>query len=209
MPADRALAVIDAAHAALGASCIGVVAFDPAAHSGDAAASGAARERFERLFQIIFNVEGDDVLEKSRMVARLLATGGADRSAPASAAAPVSIGEPMSAAESTLLTALAPLACSTPRRAKRFLNTYRLARTSPLPRPALALALAAALSEDRRALTEMERLLRQPEGELGDPKGPPALIDAVQAARAAGKGRLASLDAMSAMNVARRYRLSM
>lgn len=207
LPGDQALNVIETAHAMLGVSCIGVVAFNPAAHIGDSAANDALRARFERLFQIAFNIEGGDEAGKVRMVARLLTTGGAEHR-PSLASAPVSIDEPMSAAESTLLTALAPLACSTPRRAKRFLNLYRLARTSPVARPAVALMLAVTLSEDRRTLTETERLLRQPDSELGDPKGPPALIDAVQATRAASKGRIANLDAMLAMNIAKRYRLA-
>ena len=54
----------------------------------------------------------------------------------------------------------------------------------------------------------MERLLREPDAALGDPKGPPALFDAVQAARAASNGRISNLDAMLAMSVAQRYRLA-
>jgi hypothetical protein len=208
MPADQALNLIEIAHAMLGASSIGVAAFNPTALAGDPANRDALRERFERLFQITFNVQGADTAEKARMVARLLTTGSAGHPSDVSGIAPISIAEPMSAAESTLLTALAPLACSTPRRAKRFINLYRLARTSAVSRPAVALMLAVTLSEDRRPLVEMERLLRQPDAELGEPKGPPALVDAVQATRAASKGRIANLDAMLAMSVAQRYRLA-
>ena len=208
LPPDQALNVIETAHGLLGPSCVGVAAFNPATLVSDAANRDALRERFERLFQITFNVQGADTTEKARMVARLLGISGADRHGDLSGAAPTPIAEPLSAAEATLLTALAPLACSTPRRAKRFLNLYRLARTSPASRPAVALMLAIALSDDRRPFVEMERLLREPDAALGDPKGPPALFDAVQAARAASNGRISNLDAMLAMSVAQRYRLA-
>jgi hypothetical protein len=206
LPADRALDVIESAHSLLGASRIAIVAFNPVSLAEGSASPEALREKFERLFQITFNVLGPDVTEKSRMVARLLGAGGIERSSGAGAT-PVSLAEPLTAAEATLLTALAPLACSTPRRAKRFLNIYRLARASSASRPALALMLATQLSEDKRILAEMDRLLRQSDSALGDPKGPPALFEAVQAARAASEGRISAVDAVRAMDVAQRYRL--
>ena len=209
LPADQALRVIEAAHAMVGASCIGVAAFNPATLAAGSINRELLRERFERLFQITFNVQGADPTEKARMVARLLGTGGAENPADSRGPAPTSIAEPLSAAEAKLLAALAPLACSTPRRAKTFLNLYRLARTSRVARPAVALMLAVTLSEDRRSFAEMERLLREPDAALGDPKGPPALFDAVQAARAASGGRISNIEAMLAMSVAQRYRLAL
>ena len=203
---QQALDIIEAAHGMIGASCVGVAAFNPATLAlGFAEDRDALRERLERLFQIAFNVQGVESSEKTRIVARLLADGATDRRSEAGGPTPTSIGEPLSAAETTLLTALAPLACSTPRRAKRFLNLYRLARTSRVSRPGVALMLAVMLSDDRRPLKEMERLLREPDSALGDPKGPPALFDAIQAARAAGGGRISNIDALLAMGVAQRY----
>lgn len=203
---QQALDMLETAHGMIGASCVGAAAFNPATLAlGFPEDRDALRERLERLFQIAFNVQGVESGEKARIVARLLAAGGADQRGETGAPAPTSIGEPLSAAETTLLTALSPLACSTPRRAKRFLNLYRLARTSRVSRPGVALMLAVMLSDDRRPLKEMERLLREPDSALGDPKGPPALFDAIQAARAAGGGRISNIDALLAMGVAQRY----
>jgi hypothetical protein len=207
LPAGKALDLIESAHGLLGASSIAIVAFNPASLAEGSASPEALREKFERLFQITFSVQGPDVAEKARMVARLLGAGGIERSSGAGAA-PTSLAEPLAASEATLLTALAPLACSTPRRAKRFLNIYRLARTSSASRPALALMLATQLSEDKRIIAEMDRLLRQSDPAFGDPKGPPALFEAVQAARAASDGKIPAIDAAQAMDVAQRYCLA-
>ena len=79
--------------------------------------------------------------------------------------------EPLSSAETALLTALAPLAARSPRDAKRFLNAYRLARCSGLPRPVMALMQAVAFAGDD-ARAAMQDQLAGGSRELGDVEGP-------------------------------------
>jgi hypothetical protein len=62
----------------------------------------------------------------------------------------------MSAAESDLLTELAPIAGNSPRAVKHFVNVYRIARVTSNDRPALALMLALLMgggADDRARLS--------------------------------------------------------
>jgi hypothetical protein len=107
-----------------------------------------------------------------------------------------------------LLAALAPLAASTPRGVKRFLNAYRVARAgSSARRPAIALMLAVGQSANEDAAAAMDRLLLRQDRLLSDPDGPPALVAAVRAARAASGDGLTIADALAAREVAQRYQL--
>ena len=114
--------------------------------------------------------------------------------------------EPLSSAETALLAALAPLAAHSPRDAKRFLNAYRLARCSNAPRPVMALMQAAAFADDNAQAALRDRLAYG-SGELTDVNGPPALIEAVKAARAAKNGPISIEDARAAAEIADRYAL--
>jgi CO/xanthine dehydrogenase Mo-binding subunit len=107
---------------------------------------------------------------------------------------------------STLLAALAPLAAHSPRDAKRFLNAYRLARCSNLPRPVMALMQAAAFADDNARASLRDRLAYG-SGELTDVPGPPALIEAIRAARGANNGSIPIEDARAAAEIADRYAL--
>ena len=113
----------------------------------------------------------------------------------------------MSATETALLTALAPLAAHSPRSAKRFLNAYRLARCSNAPRPVMALMQAVAFA-DEEARAAMHDRLAGGGDELGDFDGPEALVKAVKSARAANNGAISIVDARAAEAIARRYALS-
>ncbi len=118
------------------------------------------------------------------------------------------LAEPLSSAEATLLTALAPLAANSPRAAKRFLNAYRLARCAYVPRPAVALMQAVAFADDETQAA-MRRRLASGGGDLEPVDGPDALVRAVKSARAANGGALTVADARAADAVARRYALSL
>jgi hypothetical protein len=114
--------------------------------------------------------------------------------------------EPLSSAETTLLAALAPLAAHSPRDAKRFLNAYRLARCSNSPRPVTALMQAVAFADDDAQAAMLERLA-DGSGELTEIKGPPALVEAVKAARVANNGPISIDEARAAAETALRYAL--
>ena len=118
-----------------------------------------------------------------------------------------SLSEPLTSAETTLLSALGALAADTPRGVKRYLNAYRVARGDAANRPALALMLALAQSDDKEAVAGMGSLLNAPDGSVEEPDGPPSLVAAVRATRAANGGELTVAEAAAAREVARRYRL--
>ena len=138
------------------------------------------------------------------MVARLLSSAG--QPAAANTKLSAALVEPLSGAETTLLAALAPLAADSPRDAKRFLNAYRLARCSSSPRPVMALMQAVAFADDDAQAAMRDRLAKGP-GELGEVSGPPELVGAVRAARAANNGSISVEDARAASEIARRYAL--
>jgi hypothetical protein len=122
-------------------------------------------------------------------------------------AAASAITQTLTPAETALFAALAPLAGETPRALKRFVNACRVARTSAAPRPAVALMLATRLGGDRAAIAAMRQALAGASPELQDPAGPPALVAATQAARAASDGAISLDDARAAWEAARRYSL--
>jgi hypothetical protein len=82
-----------------------------------------------------------------------------------------------------------------------------VARASAAPRPAVALMLATRLGGDRAAIAAMRQALAGPDSELNDPAGPPTLVAATQAARAANDGPISLDDARAAWEAARRYSL--
>jgi hypothetical protein len=71
----------------------------------------------------------------------------------------------------------------------------------------VALMLATRLGGDRAALAAMRQALDGLADELLDPSGPPALVVATQAARAANDGVITLADARAAWKAARRYSL--
>ena len=192
LPAAEAARIVDTAGALLSRGAAMAIACD-------IDKIGAVRERFDVLFDAGSVVE----TERERLAARLLS--GAPSPAPLKPADALksTIGEPLSQSEIAHLTALAPLTSGTPQALKRLLNAYRLARTEKAPRPAIALALAA-LSNP--SATEPLRRAYFAGGErVEDPSGPPELVAALQATRAAMDGTLSSADAAAAWKAARRY----
>ena len=142
-----AVAWIEAAQSAIGAGSIGVVAFDPARLVDALGGAGEARRRFDKWLQVVVNLPGR--AERRRGAPhRAAARDGRTAPRPARSGDRGRAIEPLTAAETGLLTALAPLAAGSPRAAKRFLNAYRLARCSDAPRPAVALMQAVAFADD-------------------------------------------------------------
>jgi len=202
----QALNLIETAHSLLGPRFVAALACDPAALAAAVADVDRLRSRLDKLFQLTFNVRLAGAASGGRLVARLL--GGAPRQpAPAPDARQSRLSEPLSAAEATLLAALAPLAAGTPRGVKRYLNAYRVARVGKARRPALALMLALGQSRDDEAVAAMDLLLTAQDRLLADPPGPPTLAAAVRATRAASDEALAVAELIAAREVARRYQL--
>jgi len=207
LPPGRAVDWIEAARGALGPGAVAVFGFDFARLVEPLGGPDQARRRFEKWLQAVVNLPGRAGLDGQRLMARLIATDGQ----PAAAAIDLKIGpaisEPLTAAETALLTALAPLAAHSARGAKRFLNAYRLARASGLPRPVLALMLAIAFADDEARAAMQKRLLGDG-GELSLAEGPEELVKAVKSAQAANTGPISLADARAADAVARRYALT-
>ncbi len=208
LPPEAAVQWIGAAHSVLGPGCVGLLALDPARLVDALGGPQQARSRFDKWLQLVVNLPGRFGVSGERLVARLLSTAGHAVPPQIDSHVAAQLIEPLSSAETALLTALAPLAARSPREAKRFLNAYRLARCSSLPRPAMALMQAVAFAgEDARAA--MRDQLAGGSSELGDVEGPAALVSAVRTARAANNGAISLEDARAAGEIARRYALSL
>jgi len=201
-----AISWIDAAQGVIGPGCIGLLAFDPGRLMGALGGAREARRRLGKWLQVTVNLPARKDADGEIVVARLLSAGAPPAPAPDSSAVAAALMEPLSSAETTLLAALAPLAAHSPRDAKRFLNAYRLARCSNSPRPVTALMQAVAFADDDAQAAMLERLA-DGSGELTEIKGPPALVEAVKAARVANNGPISIEEARAAAETALRYAL--
>ena len=196
---------IDAAQGVIGSGCIGLLAFDPGRLVAALGGAPEARRRLGKWLQVMVNLPARKDADGEVVVARLLSAGALPAPAPDAAIA-TALMEPLSSAETTLLAALAPLAAHSPRDAKRFLNAYRLARCSNLPRPVTALMQAVAFADDDAQAAVLDRLA-DGSGELTEIKGPPALVEAIEAARVANNGPISIDEARAAAETALRYAL--
>ncbi|HEY1864411.1 MAG TPA: hypothetical protein VGG77_12160 [Roseiarcus sp.] len=203
-PAE-AVSWIDVAQGVIGPGSIGLLAFDAGRLAATLGGPSEARRRLGKWLQVAVNLPARKDADGELVVARLLSAGEQPAPAPDSAIA-AKLVEPLSSAETTLLAALAPLAARSPRDAKRFLNAYRLARCSNSPRPVMALMQAVAFADDDVQAALLDRLTYA-SGELTDVTGPPALIEAIRAARAANNGSISIEDARDAAETALRYAL--
>ena len=207
LPLSAAANWIAAAHDATGSGAVAVLAFDPARLVEPLGGPREARRRFGRWLQAVVNLPSRMGVESERLVARLLSFDSPPTVASIDARAATALSEPLSTSEGALLTALAPLFASSPRDAKTFLNAYRLARASSVPRPVMALMQAVAFADDTTRAT-MAQELAGSVGVLRDVPAPEALARAIRAARAASNGEIQVADARAADAVARRYALS-
>ncbi len=205
---EAAIGWIDAAHGVIGAGSAGVLALDPARLVYPLGGPREARRRFDKWLQVVVNLPGSAGLDGERLVARLLASDGQAAPTPVDAKIATTFVEPLSSSETALLTALAPLVAHSPRDAKRFLNAYRLARCSNVPRPVIALMQAVTFADDDVQTAMRSRLAGGP-GDIGEIEGPDSLVNAVKSARAANNGAISVADARIAADVARRYALSL
>ncbi len=205
LPPAAAANWIDAAQGVIGPGCIGLLAFDPGRLAAALGGAREARRRLGKWLQVTVNLPARKDADGEVVVARLLSASAQPAPAPDAAIA-TALMEPLSSAETTLLAALAPLAAHSPRDAKRFLNAYRLARCSNSPRPVTALMQAVAFADDDAQAAMLERLA-DGSGELTEIKGPPALVEAVKAARAANNGPISIAEARAAAETALRYAL--
>ncbi len=205
-PAD-ALRLIAAANSMFGPGCVGVVACDPAALESATGGAETARQRIEKFFQVVLDARTLGLGDSGRFAARLIGSNAVVNPLTPVDASQSQLLEPFSQGEAALLTAIAPLAAATPRGVKRFLNAYRLARLSDVPRPVVALMLAVR-NAGGSAMTAMRSALATHSTDLSDPTGPSALVEAVQAARAANGGSISLADAHAAWDAARRYALA-
>ena len=208
LPRARAVDWIEAARRAIGPGSVAVLALDPAPLVEPLGGVSEARRRFEKWLQAVVNLPGRAGLDGERLMARLIATDGQPAAAPIDPKIGAAMAEPLSPAETALLTALAPLAAYSARGAKRFLNAYRLARASNAPRPAVALMLAVAFADDE-ARAAMQKRLTSDAQELSDVEGPEALVKAVKSARAANNGPISVADLRAAESTARRYAINL
>jgi hypothetical protein len=158
--------------------------------------------------QLVVNLPVRHRQDGERLVARLLSTRGQAAPPQLDSKVAAALEEPLSNAESALLTALAPLAAHSPRDAKRFLNAYRLARCSSSPRPVMALMQAVAFADEASQAAMRDRLVSG-SGDLGDVADPAALVNAVKSARVANNGAISVEDALAAGEIARRYALAL
>ena len=200
-----AVSWIDAAQGVIGLGSIGLLAFDPGRLAATLGNPSEARRRLGKWLQVTVNLPARKDADGELVVARLLSAREHPAPAPDSAIA-AALVEPLSSAETKLLAALAPLAAHSPRDAKRFLNAYRLARCSNAPRPVMALMQAVAFADDEAQRAMLERLANG-SGELSEISGPPALVEAVKAARAANNGPISIEEARAAAETALRYAL--
>ena len=204
-PAD-ALRLVAVANALFGPGCVGVVACDPAALTGAAGGPEATRQRMEKFFQVVLDARTLGLGDSGRFAARLIGSNAVVNPIPQIDASRSPLLEPLAPSEAALLTAIAPLAATTPRGVKRYLNAYRIARASSASRPALALMLAVRHGAGSAAAA-MRQALASDASDLPDPAGPSALLEATQAARAANGGAISLADARGAWEAARRYAL--
>jgi len=205
-PADG-VRLIATANTMFGPGCAGVVACDPAALASASDGGESARRRMEKFFQVVFNATTLGLADGRRFAARLIGSNAVVSPLSRMDAANSALLEPIAPSEAALLTALAPLAASTPRGVKRFLNAYRLGRNAGAPKSAVALMLAVLLGGDEATKAAMRAALARGGENLADPAGSPALSEATQAARAANGGTISSSDAQAAWDAARRYAL--
>ena len=205
---EAAIGWIGAAQGVIGPGCIGLLALDPARLVDALGGPQQARRHFDKWLQIVVNLPARFGAGGERLVARLISTAGQPTPPQLDSSVAATLVEPFSSVEAALLTTLAPLAVGSPRGAKRFLNAYRLARCSNLPRPVMALMQAVAFAGDA-ARAAMHSQLVAGSRELGDVEGPELLFNAIKSARAANSGSISLEDARAASEIARRYALQL
>ncbi|HYP56726.1 MAG TPA: P-loop NTPase fold protein, partial [Beijerinckia sp.] len=190
---------------------VAVIAADPAR----LIEAGEETSRLEKWFQVPFQIGGKAPNNDYAALIRAI-TGHGDKSeagepekapAPGPEARYSLLDEPLSEAETRLLVDLAPLAGSSPRAVKRFVNLYRILRVAAgSHKGALALLLALDAGGTREEIAAMNTGLLGPHAasDLDLPAGGPRLAAALAAAQRA-QGRLSIGAAREAAITARLF----
>lgn len=168
--------------------------------------SASPRAFARNLFQVEFDAEASGPTDSERLFQRLMAPPAPAPMRLAEVDASRSpIAEPLSASESTLIAALAPLLDANPKALKRFHNAYRLARLGKAPRAAIALSLAALLARNETLAGRLREAIIADGDTLDDPASPDDLIAAIRAARTAHGAPISKTEAMAGWQAARRF----
>jgi hypothetical protein len=121
LPQGKARALLEAAHRAFASpGIVTLVVADPARIEADAAA-------LEKWIQVPFRLEGAGAADHAAFVAHIIGQADAEGT-PTRTEVWAPLDWSISAAESGLLAAVAPLAGGSPRAVKRLVNLYRIAR---------------------------------------------------------------------------------
>ena len=197
-PAE-AVSWIDAAQGVIGPGFIGLLAFDPEPARGGARGPKRGAPAPWQMAASRGQPAGPQGRRRRAVVARLLSAGEQPAPAPDSAIAASACGAAVERGNGAA-SALAPLAAHSPRDAKRFLNAYRLARCSTRHGRSSALMQAVAFADDdaQTAMLERSPMDRANSGF----NGPPALVEAVKAARVANNGPISIEEARAAAETA-------
>jgi hypothetical protein len=192
---ERARLILDALHRiAASSGLVTVIAADPRR-------VGLGLADLERLIQVPLRLDAKpEARDYAAIVSDLLGRGPAPSPAAPINATRSALDEPASDREAALLATLAPLAGTSPRAIKRFVNLYRLVRLGgDGPKGALALMLAldqGGTAQERQAVEEAMR-----GGDLSAPLEPrdatPRLRGALDAVEALD-GRLSKADVAAA-----------
>jgi KAP family P-loop domain len=180
VPQEKIRPLLETVHRAFAnAGIITLIAVDPARIRADGAA-------FEKWIQVPFRIDAAEPLDHAAYVAQIIGKpGGTEDTMDAEP-----IDWSMSSAETSLLGALAPLAGSSPRAVKRFVNLYRIARAQvPDHKGALALMLALEQGGTGSEVAAVREGLADGESgaDLAFPRGTPRLFAALQTIETHGK----------------------
>jgi hypothetical protein len=203
LPQERTRAILEAAHRAFAnAGIVALLAADPARIEANAAT-------LEKWIQVPFRVGAADAADHAAYVAHVIGGAGAEDMKTHTEIEGPPIDWSISAAESGLLAALAPLAGGSPRAIKRFVNLYRVARAQAAEHKGV-LALMLAL-EQGGAASEIAALADalaegEPDSDLNLQHATPRLCAALQTVTAV-EGRVSIESARRAAAVARMFSL--
>jgi hypothetical protein len=203
LPPGKVGALLDAAHRALAtAGIVTLVAVDLSRVEADSSS-------LEKWIQVPFRVSAAGAAGDASFVAHVVGEGTIENAKTQAVQGPP-IDWTISAQESSLLSALAPLAGGSPRAVKRFVNLYRIARAqAPEHQGVLALMLAlqqGGTDSEIAALRNAVAAEGEADADLNLRHSTPRLVAALQAVNAA-EGTVSVESARHAAAVARTFSL--
>jgi hypothetical protein len=203
LPQERTHALLGAAHRAFAnAGIVTLLAVDPARIGANAAT-------LEKWIQVPFRVGAADAADHAAYVAHVIGRAGAEDVTTRAEIEGPPIDWSISAAESGLLAALAPLAGGSPRAIKRFVNLYRIARAQAAEhKGVLALMLALEQGGAASEIAALADALAEgaPDADLDLQHATPRLFAALQTVEAL-EGRVSIESGRRAAAVAKMFSL--